>query len=1128
MGKIAIVGVEGSGKTVLMAALGAAYEHPDENGMFLTPKNQDAFKFSMSYMHLMRNRQQWPSATMTDSLRYLEWELRTRNEMIAELSLLDYAGEVYRRAFSEDGDGQQYAAEMEALFQHITEADTLLILVNLRDVIDGDRSSTRTLETLWLNKSILEFARKVPTITNIAIILTQADKYRNAIEQCGGPGKTLEKYLPFVMNIYHDIPVFAVSAVDRTEPDDNGIPQPAKDFQSIGVQELIRWLIEINPEGCRIISALQARRENIQQRVKTVNLLAEEYRNSSSECNKNRRAIADRWVNATAALAEACKNSPDIALSESEVKEIKDRASRALNFETSVAEALKHLAESGPDAAVQRVEKSAEAVPEYEDVLTRTVHEIQEEYNSIVEKFNEMFAGVQSVMDQYHEHANAPGEERKKIAITWHARAKALADLVDRSPGISIDRTQAASMTAQAAAALKFENAISDILIKIAELGYEEALKQAGEQWEAQPVFRASRSAVETEIRQNYDHIAAMRKKRAKRRLWSLLLVLAALAFLAVFSLITAGINARAAHEKEINDKRQQGYCIVSRDGKEIALWEEGVSSPSRQGVISSKRPGYWKLIYPYRWKNDASGENREERIYETGAVWCPYLPHPEHRNIVSGQSAGTYIPAPGYRMVDAGKLTVAWTPGVPHPQNRGITSDKEEGYWSLNAGYTWKNGSGFRELRTSNLETAWAPGSVHPQHTHFIAGTGEGVWNAAPGYADEGNFKSRWVSGKAHPENTALISGEKEGTWIATTPGYVWDGKTGVRWQKGITSDQYPHWITISTEENPSGYWNPQPGYVRKDSNASGLSELIWSSGEQHPDCRDLISSREEGKWTVRADKPGYAWNGAAGIVWKAGMTHPRCRDLVSAYGEGQWITHKPAYVWDGRDGIKWQSGVSHPTCEGLISTDMETQWVSNKDGYAWDGQNGLTWKSGLPSGKTLPPHWISVTEKDTWRPEDGYVKVDPQNKYVSPLKWDSSWNNGNKRATGMEGMFEYKKSCWKCSGSGKTNVDVTCDNCKGIWKQPCNPVGVVSALAANGVHYMQCSQCQGNGRVWVTRGLLNSGWEVCNRCNGLGGVVCTNCGGSGVWTCPNCKNGVVHQSAECDRCKGLGYTWE
>ncbi len=242
MGKIAIVGVEGSGKTVLMAALGAAYEHPDENGMFLTPKNQDAFKFSMSYMHLMRNRQQWPSATMTDSLRYLEWELRTRDEIVAELSLLDYAGEIYRRAFSENGDGQQYAAEMEALLQHITEASTLLVLINLRDVIDGDRSSARTLETLWLNKSILEFASKVPTITNIAIILTQADKYRNAIEQCGGPGKTLEKYLPFVMNIYHDIPVFAVSAVDRTEPDENGIPLPAKDFQSQGIKDIIFWL----------------------------------------------------------------------------------------------------------------------------------------------------------------------------------------------------------------------------------------------------------------------------------------------------------------------------------------------------------------------------------------------------------------------------------------------------------------------------------------------------------------------------------------------------------------------------------------------------------------------------------------------------------------------------------------------------------------------------------------------------------------------------------------------------------------------------------------------------------------------------------------------------------------------
>lgn len=43
MSKISIVGVEGSGKTVMMAAFGDKYKHPDSSGLFLSPENPTAF-----------------------------------------------------------------------------------------------------------------------------------------------------------------------------------------------------------------------------------------------------------------------------------------------------------------------------------------------------------------------------------------------------------------------------------------------------------------------------------------------------------------------------------------------------------------------------------------------------------------------------------------------------------------------------------------------------------------------------------------------------------------------------------------------------------------------------------------------------------------------------------------------------------------------------------------------------------------------------------------------------------------------------------------------------------------------------------------------------------------------------
>ena len=39
MKKVAIVGVEGSGKTVMLAGLGDLYTYPDADGYFLVPKN---------------------------------------------------------------------------------------------------------------------------------------------------------------------------------------------------------------------------------------------------------------------------------------------------------------------------------------------------------------------------------------------------------------------------------------------------------------------------------------------------------------------------------------------------------------------------------------------------------------------------------------------------------------------------------------------------------------------------------------------------------------------------------------------------------------------------------------------------------------------------------------------------------------------------------------------------------------------------------------------------------------------------------------------------------------------------------------------------------------------------------
>ena len=67
MKKVAIVGVEGSGKTVMLAGLGELYTQPDEGGYFLAPKNFGTAAYVGDKIARMR-KGEWPTATAGDEM----------------------------------------------------------------------------------------------------------------------------------------------------------------------------------------------------------------------------------------------------------------------------------------------------------------------------------------------------------------------------------------------------------------------------------------------------------------------------------------------------------------------------------------------------------------------------------------------------------------------------------------------------------------------------------------------------------------------------------------------------------------------------------------------------------------------------------------------------------------------------------------------------------------------------------------------------------------------------------------------------------------------------------------------------------------------------------------------------
>lgn len=251
MVKVAILGVEGSGKTVLFSVMGDRYETPDKNGLFLTSLNLETYSYCKKGMAALR-KGDWPSATTPEASVELDWQLMEKRRAgeagipLAHLSFLDFAGEVYRKAFGgarrEGGTADERNA-VERLRSHVKKADVLIVLVDLSKIINGDESDARTIEMNWLSQAILRETHE----KSVALVFTQTDRYSETIRQCGGVRGALAKYLPVVNSTYgNELPLFAVAAVDATVPsaDDPTLMSPASDFGSMGFEELMAWIRE--------------------------------------------------------------------------------------------------------------------------------------------------------------------------------------------------------------------------------------------------------------------------------------------------------------------------------------------------------------------------------------------------------------------------------------------------------------------------------------------------------------------------------------------------------------------------------------------------------------------------------------------------------------------------------------------------------------------------------------------------------------------------------------------------------------------------------------------------------------------------------------------------------------------
>jgi hypothetical protein len=232
--RIVVLGRRGAGKTVFLARLYEALWQ-QRDGLLARAVDGLAHQRFMETVAGMESGQ-WPQATLAQSWSDLEITYGIHKWM---LRVLDYPGEVFRRAFVEDS--QDEAARM--LRTHVDQAAAVLVLIDPIAAVQGGVEATVDAE-FGLSAAL----RRVQTSSGVvkvpvAMVLTKCDVAIGHIREIGSARGFVEHYLPGLIRDGGEFRVFAASAV-RSRADALGQARPATDKNALGIIKPLQWCLK--------------------------------------------------------------------------------------------------------------------------------------------------------------------------------------------------------------------------------------------------------------------------------------------------------------------------------------------------------------------------------------------------------------------------------------------------------------------------------------------------------------------------------------------------------------------------------------------------------------------------------------------------------------------------------------------------------------------------------------------------------------------------------------------------------------------------------------------------------------------------------------------------------------------
>ena len=245
------------------------------------------------------------------------------------------------------------------------------------------------------------------------------------------------------------------------------------------------------------------------------------------------------------------------------------------------------------------------------------------------------------------------------------------------------------------------------------------------------------------------------------------------------------------------------GFVWNDQKSRSHGVWTEGLRHPVIANIQSAARQPRWKPDPGYRFVGPGNAYTRLPAAVEPKPGWTADPERPQHEdgrstprvwaqrapvdgfpNVETGPEPDTWIPRPGYELVDDGPAA-EWTPGLSDPERPRCRSSVAIGRWDPEPGYAW--------VDDVPGPVRWSPGLEH------ACG-----WD--PSQSREG-----------------LLAGQLEGRWVPA-PGYVRTGEAGglpvVAWGVDEAVDGSPH---VRGGDRPgqwrieSGYAEAEPGTIRR-----------------------------------------------------------------------------------------------------------------------------------------------------------------------------------------------------------------------------------------------------------------------------------------------------------------------